>query len=170
MNIFKSAFCKQYSAFLTAIITALALTACAGATKYKPAANDSDFGYSQQKLQENRYRVTFAGNSKTDRETVQNYLLYRAAELTLEQGGDYFVVGNRDTERDAQTTTTYTGFGVSPFFFGAGFGGSGASNTREDFTAYGTITIMQGTPASEQANAYDARQLKANLESAIKRP
>lgn len=150
------------------LVTALALSACAGPTLYKPAAEDGDFGYSQQKLQENRYRITFAGNSNTDRETVQNYLLYRAAELTLEQGGDYFVVGTRDTERDVQTT--YSGSGFSPFFFGAGFGGAGATNNREDFTAYGTITIRKGTPASDQENAYDAQQLKANLKSKIKRP
>lgn len=153
------------------VASAFILSACVTATAYKPAAPDNKFGYSQQKLQSNRFRVTFAGNSKTDRETVQNYLLYRAAELTLEQGGDYFVVEAGDTERNVQQTTTYLGpgLGYSPFFFGAGFGGSAASNTLEDYTAYGTIAIHSGKPPSEQDRAYDARELKENLEAEIKR-
>ena len=43
-------------------------------------------------------RITFRGNTLTDRETVETYLLYRAAELTLQNGYDYFIVATRDTE------------------------------------------------------------------------
>ena len=162
---------RNFATGFIALIATMAITACAGPTNYKPAPDEGAFGYSQQKLQTNRYRVKFSGNDRTERETVENYLLYRAAELTLEQGGDYFVVERGDTERDVERTTAVTGvgFGFSPFFFGGGFGGSGATSSREDYTAYGTISIHKGAPASELTNAYDARELQANLESKIKR-
>ena len=42
--------------------------------------------------EENRYRVSFAGNSATSLQTVDDYLLYRAAELTVQTGHDWFQV------------------------------------------------------------------------------
>lgn len=162
---------RNLLANIAIMMASLSLLACAGPTAYKQATGDSEFGYSQQKLQADRYRVKFAGNSKTTRETVENYLLYRAAELTLEQGGDYFIVQSEDVQRNVERRTAVTGagFGFSPFFFGAGLGGTAATSSKEDFTAYGTITIREGTPASENTRAYDARELKANLESRINR-
>ena len=59
------------------LVLGVVLAACAKPTPYKPADNGT--GYTEQKLEANRYRVTFSGNSVTDRETVDNYLLYRAA-------------------------------------------------------------------------------------------
>jgi hypothetical protein len=44
--------------------------------------DSSSRGYSEQQIENNRFRVQFAGNSLTDRKTVETYLLYRAAELT----------------------------------------------------------------------------------------
>jgi hypothetical protein len=49
-------------------------------------------------IEQNRVRISFRGNTLTDRDTVENYLLYRAAEVTLSSGKDYFIVANRDTE------------------------------------------------------------------------
>lgn len=70
------------------------LAACSQATPYQPASSGSAIhgGYSQQLIALNHYRVRFHGNSLTSRETVEAYLLYRAAELTIEQGGDWFTM------------------------------------------------------------------------------
>ena len=76
------------------------MTACATATPYQPAVSDR-YGFEEQRIESNRVRITFRGNSVTDRETVETYLLYRAAELTLQNGQDYFIVANRDTEARA---------------------------------------------------------------------
>ncbi len=54
---------------------ALLLAGCVSPTPYA-AKTDTEYGYSEQRLEENRYRITFAGNSETQRETVENYLLY----------------------------------------------------------------------------------------------
>ena len=62
------------------------LAACGQPTPYQPAT--AGYGYREQQIEDNRYRVSFAGNDLTTADTVQNYLLYRAAELTLGEGYD----------------------------------------------------------------------------------
>ena len=48
-----------------------------------PAAAGQPTGYTDRQLSDNRWRVTFTGNSVTPRETVEDDLLLRAAEVTL---------------------------------------------------------------------------------------
>lgn len=83
---------------------ALALSSCATATPYQPLAvgGASTGGFSERPLEQNRWAVSFQGNSLTDRRTVETYLLYRAAELTLTQGYDWFSIVDRATERDTR--------------------------------------------------------------------
>src|SRR5690242_8307434 len=90
--------------FMIAAVAGL-LTACATPTPYHPAVSDR-YGFEEQRIESNRVRITFRGNSVTDRETVETYLLYRAAELTLQNGQDYFIVANRDTEEHSQLRST----------------------------------------------------------------
>ncbi len=47
------------------------------------SASRVEGGYTSAQLAPDRWQVTFSGNSLTSRETVEDYLLYRAAELTL---------------------------------------------------------------------------------------
>ena len=63
---------------LLAAAAALALSACATATPYGPAGIDSRYGYSEQRVDADRFRVSFAGNSVTSREQVEMSLLLRA--------------------------------------------------------------------------------------------
>ncbi len=86
---------------------ALLLPSCATPTPYQPVSASSAVkgGYSQEQIAQDRWRVTFAGNTLTSRETVEGYLLYRAAELTLEQGRDWFEIVNRSTEHEIQRST-----------------------------------------------------------------
>ncbi len=96
-------------ATLVAVLAAgAALSGCMTATPYQPATGvgQSRVGYWDEQIESNRFRVSFAGNSLTARETVERYLLYRAAELTLQQGGDYFVLSDRDTEKKTDVYRT----------------------------------------------------------------
>jgi len=119
--------------------SAAILAACATATPYQPASKPGAFdGFSQTMLENDRARVTFGGNSLTDRETVENYLLYRAAEVAVERGFDHFLLIERDTEEKTRVRVTPgAGFGAGyrsafgpydPFFdynfFRPGFGWS----------------------------------------------
>ncbi|HVY89226.1 MAG TPA: hypothetical protein VG942_10185, partial [Hyphomonadaceae bacterium] len=84
---------------------ALALAACATPTPYQPLGAETGVsgGYSSQRIASDRYRVRFSGNNLTSRQTVENYLLYRAAELTAQEGYDWFAMNDRDTERKSHT-------------------------------------------------------------------
>lgn len=84
---------------------ALSLAGCATpVTPYQPAsaANPVAGGYSDTRIAADRYLVTFSGNSFTSRERVEAALLYRAAELTVQQGYDWFVIHDREMERQVE--------------------------------------------------------------------
>ena len=163
---------------LTLAAAALLIAACATSTPYGPAENGKGYGFSDQRIESNRYRITFRGNSVTSRETVENALLYRAAELTLFNGYDHFFVVGSDTERSSRVYGHSTGFGV---FGGFGlFGGSrsgvglGASTgvpvgSTSDYTAYVNVVMRHGPRPDDQGNAFDARAVLANLGPEIDR-
>ena len=89
------------------------LGACATATPYQ-AASDNQWGYANQQIETDRWQVSFAGNSLTDRQTVETYLLYRAAELTRQEGYDYFRVVQRETEENRRVVPM--SFGPRPYY------------------------------------------------------
>jgi hypothetical protein len=60
------------------------LAGCVKPTPYQPVVDG--YGYSEQQVEDARFWVRFAGNHLTSPDTVQNYWLYRAAELTLDHG------------------------------------------------------------------------------------
>lgn len=160
----------------------IALSACETSTPYAPAEDRQGYGFTEQQIEDNRFRITFRGNSLTDRETVEDYLLFRAAEVTLEQGYDYFVVVEDDTEK----TTTYTGVGPRsgfayygrgrPFpYYGYGYRwGPGYDadyvTERNRYSALAYIVMYKGEKPSDRPTAYDARQVVENLEPRIIRP
>lgn len=97
---------------------AIFITACATATPYQQAQAPGASGFSQTKVQSDRYTVSFSGNSLTERETVETYLLYRAAEVAVENGYSYFTVDDKDTEAKTRIVQTGAyGFG-SPYHSG----------------------------------------------------
>ena len=157
--------------------------ACASTSGYRPASG-SGIGYSDQQLDNGRYRITYEGNSSTSLSTVENYVLLRAAEVTLANGHDYFVVLDSNTESMRRFVTTGTsfgrgGFGRRGFFYGSGFGrgfgggfGSDFSTTRERLRySVGTIIeIRRGDKPAGDSTAYDARQIINNVGPAVARP
>lgn len=112
---------RRFAALAMAVASSLALSACMTATPYQPATNSSRLGYQDERIEENRFRVSFAGNSLTSRETVERYLLFRSAELTLQNGFDHFILVTRDTEKRTDIVRT-PGLGGG---WGGGWGGPG---------------------------------------------
>jgi hypothetical protein len=95
---------------LVCVASAAVLTACATATPYQPASKPGGFdGFSQTMIENDRARITFGGNSLTKRETVENSLLYRAAEMAVERGFDHFTLAERDTEAKTRINVTPAG-------------------------------------------------------------
>ena len=96
--------------FIVVVALISLLSACVTATPYQPA-EPRGFGYSEERLDQNKYRVSFKGNSLTRRETVEDYLLYRAAELNEHFGSHEFprhLLGRRAVDQ------SQGGFRTSP--------------------------------------------------------
>lgn len=82
----------RLSRLVTGLLGALALTGCASIepTPYGPAVADGAPGFADQQIEENRYEIRFVGNGSTAAATVERYLLFRAAEVTLAAGAEWF--------------------------------------------------------------------------------
>jgi len=151
-----------------AIALTLLLAACQTPTPYQPSLNSS-FGYSDEQLGQNRYRVTFVGNSSTRRETVEDYLLLRAAEVTRNAGAHWFLFDTRDTHRQ---TSYFTTFNPYPWW-GApyGFGWYWHSWPYDNFDtmavtryeAYAEIVLLTPEQAKKEPRALDADDVIAHL-------
>ncbi len=165
---------------LTLGATALLLAACATATPYGPAQSSRGYGFSEQQIEEGRYRITFRGNSLTARDTVENSLLYRAAELAVETGYDYFIVIENDTEeRTSYSGSAYPayygryGYGY-PFhrsryafpYYAYGFGWGHPFDSYTEITRYSAmafVTMHRGQKPADNPQAFDARDVLKNL-------
>lgn len=139
-------------------------------TPYQPLQQNG--GYSEQQIEANRFRVSFVGNAVTTREEVENALLYRIAELTLAQGGDYFVLSDRDTEASTvylQTLSSYDSF--DPFFPRAWPRTSLATGTATPITQYKAqayVLVQKGVKPEGEVDAYDAREVQARLGGVVR--
>lgn len=170
---------------ITAFSLSLFVLGCSTPTTYGPAEDGK--GYSERQTESDRYRVSFAGNSLTSRETVESYLLYRAAEVTLQSGNNHF----RIVTQDLETTTTYFdtvtaspaygGFGYSRYHKRRGFHGSafgGFSTVRSHpITSYEAVANIIVFSAKESAgeerlysdHTYNASDVIKRLEPMIVR-
>lgn len=162
-------------------VLALLAAACATATPYAPATDGRGYGFAEQKIEEGRFRITFRGNSSTSRETVENSLLFRAAELTLQGGFDHFVVEENDTEARTTYSTSagpafygrygyghpfYRPYRVFPYYaYGFGWGAPYDSYTREitRYSAVAFVTMHNGEKPDDNPRAFDARDVIENL-------
>ena len=152
-----------------AVLVVAIVSACATATPYQPLKGGE--GYAEQKLEPNRYRIAFAANSATPRQKARDYVLLRAAELTLEQGYDYFVLTGQSTGTEPRSSAFSVGLGG--FSFG-GSGGVGAgvgvgSGGGSDFTQAADIVMFKGAKPENDPNAFDAHAVKDNLAGALKK-
>ena len=155
------------------ILLLVMLGACtASPTPYQSATDH--FGYSEQQIEENRHRVAFAGNSATSRNTVENYLLYRAAELTVANGYDYFTVVDQDIEASGSgVASPRVGVGVGSGGGNVGLGvglstflGDGGSAR---YTAFADVVMYRGDKPEGDITSYDAREVLRRLEPQIER-
>jgi len=172
---------------LLAATAALALSACATATPYGPAGVDSRYGYSEQRVDADRYRVSFAGNSVTSREQVEMALLLRAAEVTAENGFDWFSTVNRATDRDVRLQGVPDPFyrdrygpfwGPSWRYYRRGnwspwrdpFGPEFDVREIDRYEASAEIVMGRGRKPADDPNAFDAREVMQNLGPRVTRP
>ena len=102
----------HFSAFAkpALLLGLLVLAGCATPAPYAPRGPGQATGYTDRQISDNRWRVTFTGNSVTPREMVENDLLLRAAEVTLAAGHSHFLFDTRDT----RAQTRYDAIPIGP--------------------------------------------------------
>ena len=188
---------RKSAALALTMALAAVVAGCATPTPYQPRVpgKSTSAGYSELRVEPNRWRVSFAGNSMTSRETVEGYLLFRAAELTLQQGYDWFSVVDRNTDRKTRTYIDpdpfyhpwYGGYGFwRPHwrYWGTGYGWRSWDpywgdpfwadridvRTIEKFEATAETYMGKGAKPAEDPRAFDARQVIANLQPRIQYP
>ena len=167
---------------LAAMALTLALGACATETPYQPRTQRGGFGYAESQIESNRFRVSFSGNSLTDRETVENYLLFRAAELTVQRGYDYFVVADRGVQGHSQLRSMgpyHVGFAPEYWYFTRRgwmpfydpfFDEPQSYEQVTRYEASSEIAMFHGSKPADNPNAFDAREVVSNLQAKVTRP
>ena len=156
---------KRSRLILMSALTAL-LLGCSSTATYMPAEKTGGKGYSHVALEQDRYRVTFKGGDQT---AASDFALRRAAELTLEQGKDWFLVTNAFAGKPKNVSDPGVGRvggvigGAVGRTVGVGIGlGVSLANSNQD--AIHNLEILMGAgPKPEDPNAYDARSVQASL-------
>jgi hypothetical protein len=160
---------KSAGLALAAGLAALAVASCATPTPYGPA-QASGYGFREQRIENNRFTVSFAGNSATAAEAVGDAALRRAADLTLQEGYEWFEVVSRMDNQDGDRGGTGMSVGVggssgsygSSTGVGVGLsfpigGGGGAATTT-------TLEILMGRgERPDRPSVYDAMSVSNNL-------
>ncbi|MCP4666945.1 MAG: hypothetical protein GY849_11315 [Deltaproteobacteria bacterium] len=81
---------------------AIALFLCGCATPYQKKGFSG--GYKETRLKKNVFRVSFKGNSFTDKRRASDFALLRCAELTLEKGFRFFAIAGSESEEKKRYT------------------------------------------------------------------
>jgi hypothetical protein len=156
---------------LISAVALATLAACATTPpSYGPAASASAAGYSETQIESNRYFVTYRAPGAAEVTVLEDFALRRAAELTLQNGRAWFWVDRRTIDQEAGRSGPSVGVGVG----GGSWGGSGGVGASVGFNfplggggqraRSATLEVRFGEgPKPDDANAYDARAVVANL-------
>jgi hypothetical protein len=154
------------------------LYACGSSSPYVEATSARDYGYSESRITDNRYRVSFRGDADTSSDEVKDMALLRAAEITLRNDYDWFRVLTQETQQDStQTpvTTTRRGADTQQVFRDCGprgctttitpaYTGADVVAIREQDRYTTSIEIVMGDGDLEDpTTAYDATELRRSL-------
>ena len=153
--------------------SALALSACASLAPYGPQQSTRGQGFSEQQIETNRFRVTYNGVGAPG--PVADRALFRAAQLTVDHGYDWFEVtqrwidgrpdsagGVRPSVSIGAGSSRYGGYRSSGVGVGLGFDLSGPQPTST------TLEIVMGRGAKpDRPDAYDARRVQDAIRSRL---
>ncbi|HYC97000.1 CC0125/CC1285 family lipoprotein [Brevundimonas sp.] len=151
----------------------LALSACASLAPYGPQVSAGGQGYVEQRIESNRFRVTYNGVGHPG--PVADYALLRAAELTTAQGYDWFEVTQRWTDGRPDSAGGFrpsVGVGYGSSSYGGRYGnyrssgvgvGVGLNFSGPSPTSTSLEVVMGNGERPDRPNAYDARGVQDSL-------
>lgn len=151
------------------LVLALALFAgaCASGAPYAPAARPGASGFSDVRIENDRYRVSFRGAQSP--EAASDFVLLRAADLTLMNGYDWFVVDSRTVNGRPYSSGPRLSVGLGGATFGGHSGVGVGIGTGIPLGGGGSITdatleIRMGRgPKPTNVDAYDARSVQGSI-------
>jgi len=128
---------------------------------------------------ENQYRVNFQGDLATSRAEVEDYLLFRAAELTEENGFDYFVISEKSVTSKSKFVTRHSppiyvrrnhrhweDDYIFPYYaYGYDWASPYQTETREytNYSAHAYVTMHDGDIPLGTESAFIAREVLRNF-------
>ena len=151
----------------------LALSACASLAPYGAQTGPGGQGYAEQRIESNRFRVTYNGVGAAG--PVADMALLRAAELTTAEGYDWFEITQRwiDGRPDSaggMRPSVGVGYGSSHYsgrhggYSSSGVGvGVGLNFSGPSPTSTTLEVVMGNGPRPDRPNAYDARGVQDSL-------
>jgi hypothetical protein len=148
------------------------LAGCMTPSPYAARTEGARTGYTDRELTANRYRVTFTGNTVTPRETVESYLLLRAAEVTRAAGYTSFVFDTRNTQANQSYQTIPYGpppdpfWGRRPGYWGGwGFAYDPMVDVvvHTNYEAYAEIVLLTPEQAAKEPRAVNAADVIAHI-------
>lgn len=162
---------------LLAAMALISLVACGSSGPYTQARSEGDYGYLQNRITENRYRVSFRGNAGTTSDQVKDMALLRAAELTLLNNYDWFRVVSQQTDEQQAGAVVGTAVPETPTTYRT-CGALGCTTTvvpaestvivdGDGHNTYQTsIEIVMGDGrVDDPTTVYDASEIRRSLSS-----
>jgi hypothetical protein len=141
----------------------LLLGACETATTYQAATAPAAVGYTEQRIEPGRYRVTFQGGEGPPQQ-VQDYALLRAAEIAVRDGYDWFRITDRFEDARPPRSGATVSFGGASFGRHSGFGVGTSYDLSGGPVARSSIEVLMGHgPKPGGPDAYDARGVIATI-------
>ncbi|MBL8114284.1 MAG: hypothetical protein JNK60_15490 [Acidobacteria bacterium] len=138
---------------------------CFSATKYR-AQTGHRGGYSDVRLDERTFKVSFGANDDTARTTVEAYLLYRCAELTVEAGYHHFVIVEAS---GGWAPVDPDGGPPPPSTDGLGPWAPPAQREHERHHAPVFSALIKVSRGDRPQGGYDAKQYLSHMTSRIRR-
>lgn len=150
---------------LVTLFACLLLSACA--TSYQPYSYFGGGGYKDVQLAENVFKVTVEANAYTTSARASDLALLRSADLALQHGFKYFIIGatadhSYSTSYTAPKTTNVnvTSYGNTAYGSANTYGGQ--TYNFHFPTPSMTITAFKEKPAL-QGTIYDAEMVSKSL-------
>ena len=154
---------------LVTISLALLLAGCA--TDYQPDGFTG--GFSETQLDENLFEIRFKGNAFVGTDTARDYAMLRAAEVTLQNGYEYFIVLGEEDRTQVSThtyggssTTTYDGTMTGNSVYGTANTTYNPPQTNTYHKPISRKTIMLFHEKPEGVISYSARFVRKSIRNA----
>jgi hypothetical protein len=167
---------KRYSTFwqdwplidqlkaLTLLMAVSLFVSCAARQEYFPQGPGEMSGYSDLRLSDNRYSVSFRGGSGNTQDDVEDYLLRRAAEVTLEAGYGHFVF----TRYNVLLNRRYSRYGGPPIYsYPNPSYWNDSTEPVSSYSAYAEILLLRPEEAIPSAQAIDAVEILYGAPSVV---